>query len=81
MTWFGLVNSSGWLLVLKAWMAPAQTVSGTLAYASITFTDGAQIDSIAAGELFRFKLSRFAASGGDSMTIGALVYGVEMKEP
>jgi len=63
----------------------AVTVSGTSGIpvaVTITFTDGAQMDSVAAGELFRFKIRRDAddTSGTDSMTGDAEVRAVELKE-
>ena len=59
---FASFNSSG------AVAAPSAT--GEFAYDNITFTDGAQIDSLAAGESYRFKLRRDAdnTSATDSLT-------------
>lgn len=52
--------------------ASAQTVTTTktgtaptVVKSTITFTDGAQIDSVAAGDPFRLKLSRTAPAGTD----------------
>lgn len=56
--------------------------AGQYQYTAITFTNGAQMDSIAVGELFRFKLTRDAdgTSGTDDMTGDAELYAVELKE-
>lgn len=57
------------------------TVPGTSGYVdivSITFTDGADMDSIAVGEAFRLKLTRDAAS--DTATGDAEVHRVEIRE-
>jgi hypothetical protein len=45
----------------------------------ITFTNGAQMSSVAAGETFRFKLSR-VPGGSDTMAAQAKVFNVELKE-
>ena len=56
--------------------------SGIPVAATITFTNGAQMGSVAAGELFRFKIRRDAddTSGTDNMTGDAEVRGIELKE-
>lgn len=48
----------------------APGTSGALQYSTITFTSGAQMDSLVAGEAFRLKLNRDAdgTSGTDDMT-------------
>ena len=55
---------------------------GDVGVATITFTDGAQIDSIAIGELCRFKLRRDAddTSATDNATGDAEVHMVEIYE-
>lgn len=52
--------------------------SGNVDIVSIAFTDGAQMDSIAAGELFRLKITRDAAS--DTASGDAELHAVEIKE-
>ncbi len=52
--------------------------SGVMTLATIIFTDGAQMDSVAAGESFRLKVTRDAAS--DDMTGDAELITVEIKE-
>ncbi len=42
--------------------------AGIIEYAEITFTDGGQIDSLAVGEAFRFRLSRDHDDAGDDAT-------------
>lgn len=46
----------------------AATVSGEVDYATITFTDGADMDSVDAGELFILRLRRNASHANDNMT-------------
>lgn len=67
--------------------ATAQTVtitaagtSGQVKYSDITFTNGAQMDSLAAGEAFRVKITRNAASGSDTMTGDAELVMLVVKE-
>jgi hypothetical protein len=58
----------------------APATDGTTQYTNIIFTDGAQIDSIAIGEAFRFKLSRDAANVADTMAIDAELLVIELRE-
>jgi hypothetical protein len=53
--------------------------SGHVDVVSITFTDGAQMDSTAVGEFFRLKVTRTAASASDATGDAELV-AVELKE-
>ena len=46
----------------------APSTSGFVQYATISLTDGAQIDSLAAGEMFRIRLSRDADNVADTAT-------------
>jgi len=48
--------------------------------ATITFTDGADMDSVVAGDPFRFKLTRDANNGDDTATGDAELYYIEIKE-
>lgn len=52
--------------------------SGLVDIVSIAFTDGAQMDSIGAGEKFRLKVTRDAAS--DTATGDAELHAVEIRE-
>ncbi len=59
----------------------AATVSGTsgiVVITNITFTDGADMDSIAVGELYRIKITRDVAN--DTAAGDAELLGVEIKE-
>lgn len=59
--------------------SPALGTSGLVTYASIPFTS-AQIDSLAAGESFRLKLTRNASTAADSLTGNARVFGLSLRE-
>lgn len=59
--------------------ATSASADGEVAYDVITFTDGADMDSVAAGEYFRLRLTRDAASGTTSPGDAELVF-IEIKE-
>lgn len=58
----------------------APTTDGYVDIASITHTNGAQMDSVAVGELFRLKVTRDANNGSDTMTVDAELHAVEIRE-
>lgn len=67
--------------------AAAQAATGTTAsatgeqqYTNIAFTDGAQMDSLAAGESYRIKITRNADDGSDTMSNDAELMRVIIKE-
>lgn len=70
---FATANSAG---------TAAPATSGSEAVTSIAFTSGAQMDSLAAGERFRLKVSRDAdgTSGTDDMAGDAELTMVEVRE-
>lgn len=65
---------------VQAATAAAPGTTGMVQYTAITFTNGAQMDSVAAGEAFRLKISRDADNGSDTMTGNAQLLLVEVKE-
>ncbi len=58
----------------------ASGTSGAPTYTAITFTSGANMDSLAVGEAFRLKVTRDADNGSDTMTGDAELLRVELKE-
>jgi len=60
----------------------APGTSGQIISVDVAFTDGAQMDSVAAGEMFRLKIRRDAdgTSGTDDITTDAELLGVEIRE-
>ena len=64
----------------QAATATAPAATGQLQYTSITFTSGAQMDSLAATEMFRIKVTRDANAGGDTMVGDAELLGVRISE-
>ena len=55
-------------------------VSGEPSYCTIAFTDGAQMDSVAAGESFRLKITRDANNVADDMVGDAELLRIEIRE-
>lgn len=60
--------------------ATAPGTSGNVDIASVAFSNGTAIDSIAVGELFRIKVYRDADNAADTMTGDAELLYVELKE-
>lgn len=58
----------------------AASASGELSYPTITFTDGADMDSWAAGEMAMVRVLRDATNAGDTMTGDAELWGLFGKE-
>lgn len=60
----------------------APGTNGQIIAGSVTFTSGAQMDSLAAGEMFRLKIRRDAdgTSGTDDIATDAELVGIEIKE-
>lgn len=56
------------------------SASGEVAYVTITFTDGADMDSVTAGEYFRMIVTRDADNGSDTMAGDAELVFVEIQE-
>jgi hypothetical protein len=56
------------------------SASGELAYTEIEFENGSEIDSIAVGESFRFRVRRNGSDSGDTMTGDAELKAVELQE-
>lgn len=54
--------------------------SGEVTVASLTHTDGTQMDEVAVGELFRIKITRDANNGTDIMDGDAELHAVEIRE-
>lgn len=65
---------------VQAVTSTAPATSGALQYGAITFTNGAQIDSLAVGEAFRLLLRRAPADAGDTMAGDAEAVAVELRE-
>ena len=56
--------------------------NGVMTLVTVTFTAGAQMDSLAVGEMFRLKVRRDAdgTAGTDDVTTDAELFGIEIKE-
>lgn len=64
----------------KAVNATAPGTNGARAYDEIAFTDGAEIDSLAAGESFRLRIERDATNAADTMVGDAELARIEIRE-
>ena len=60
--------------------ATTASASGEVAYDTVTFTDGADMDSVAAGEYFRMRITRDANNASDTMSGDAELIFVEIQE-
>ena len=58
----------------------AANVSGEVSYPVITFTAGADMDSVVAGDSFRLNVTRDADNGSDNMAGDAELLRIEIKE-
>ena len=60
--------------------ATTASAAGELDYATITFTDGADMDSLAVGEAFILRIFRDSDAAGDTLAGDASLFAVECKE-
>ena len=72
------VDSDGFAAVNSVDNTTVPGTSGHVDIVSVTFTDGADMDSIAVGELFRIKINRDAVS--DTATGDLELHAIEIKE-
>lgn len=60
-------------------LTPASAV-GEVAYDTLTFTNGADMDSVAAGEYFILRVGRAPADGNDTLVGDLSLHAIEVKE-
>lgn len=60
--------------------AAAPDVSGEFKYTEVTFTDGADMDSVAAGEFYFLSVKRLGTDAADTMVGDAQLLAVEIQE-
>lgn len=72
------VDSDGFAAVNSTDNTTVPGTSGHVDIVNITFTDGADMDSVAVGEKFRIKVTRDASS--DTATGDAELHAIEIKE-
>lgn len=72
------IDADGFAAVQSVDNTTVPATSGLVDIVTIAFTDGAQMDSVAAGEAFRLKITRDAAS--DTAVGDAELIAVEIKE-
>ena len=76
------IDADGFAAANNSGSATTASASGEQQYTDVTFTDGADMDSLAAGESFRIKITRDAdgTTATDDMTGDAELLRVVMKE-
>lgn len=72
------LDADGFATAATVTAATVPATSGNVAVTSVAVTNGANIDSIAVGELFRLRVRRDVAS--DTATGDAELVGVELRE-
>ena len=72
------IDSDGFAAVNSVDNTTVPGTSGNVDVVNVTFTDGADMDSVAAGDGFRIKVTRDAVS--DDATGDAELWGVEIRE-
>lgn len=72
------IGSDGFAAVNSADGETSNATAELLTKTTIQFTDGADMDSVVANDIFRMKLIRDAANDGS--TVDAIVYAVHIKE-
>jgi hypothetical protein len=60
--------------------ATTATVAGEVDYTSITFTNGADMDSVAAGDMFILRVQRDGGNAADNMTNDAQLHYIVIQE-
>lgn len=73
-------DSDGFATAVTWSAAGTSGTSGNITISNQAHTDGAQIDSIAVGELCRIKVERLGSNASDTMTGDAELMAVELKE-
>ncbi len=73
-------DSDGFATASSFGAAACSATSGVIVITNGAFANGAAIDSIAVGELCRFKIERLGSNGSDTMSGDAELMGVELKE-
>lgn len=58
----------------------APSAAGEVVYDTLTFTDGADMDNVGAGDLFSFRIRRFASDAGDDCTGNGEIHAVKITE-
>lgn len=58
----------------------APGTDGHVTIATITFTDGADMDAVQAGDAFRLKITRDANNGSDTLAADIEIHRVEVQE-
>lgn len=60
--------------------ATTASAAGEFDYATIAFTNGADMDSVAAGQMFVLRVARYGDAAEDNMTGDAFLAAIEVRE-
>lgn len=75
------IDSNGFASAQTVNVAAVDGTSGNVDIASVAFTNGAQMDSVAVGETFRISVTRVQSDGtNDTATGDAELIAIELKE-
>ena len=74
------MDSDGFATAITLSAAATDGTSGKVTSTNQAHTDGAQIDSIAVGELCRLKVERLGSNASDTMVGDAELVAIELKE-
>lgn len=74
------INTDAHSYAFNAVTATTASAAGEVDYAAITFTGGADMDSLAVGELFNLRIARDADNVSDDMAGDALLIAIEIRE-
>ena len=74
------VDSDGFAAVNSLAATAVPATDGHVDIVSVAFTDGADMDSVAAGEKFRLKITRDADNVSDTAAADIELHAVEIKE-
>ncbi len=73
-------DTDGFATAASFGAAACSATSGIIVITNGAFANGAAIDSIAVGDLCRFKIERLGSNGSDTMSGDAELMAVELKE-
>ena len=74
------IDSDGFAASLSSGAITVPGTSGLVDICTIAFTNGAEMDSVAAGEAFRIRINRDADNAGDTAVGDAELLALEIRE-
>jgi len=74
------IDSDGFATAVNSSSITVNGTTGNVFDVTITLTDGAQMDSVTAGDRFRLKIARLPADGGDTAAGDAELWSARVRE-